>query len=206
MATTRRKRAAGRPAGDSQQLVRAVLAATFRQLGASGFAGLSVEAVAREAGINKTSVYRRWPNKTELVLAALQEVRTQEPPFEESGDLRRDLTSLLQRKANALVSPRGKKLARALLVLDAGPEADAMMQALRARQDALLSQILERAVARGELPQGAASPALLELLIAPLTYHTLVLDLPVDERYVPELVEHFLKGLGVIEQPGPLAE
>src|SRR5262245_25853189 len=54
-----------------------ILAATFRQLVAVGYAGLSVEAVASDAGVAKTTIYRRYPTKRDLAIAAL----SQEAPF-----------------------------------------------------------------------------------------------------------------------------
>src|SRR5258707_2197699 len=67
----KKERRTGRPKGGSDAIVRAVLEATLRQLGDRGFAGVSVDEVAKAAAVNKTSVYRRWPSRSALVLAAL---------------------------------------------------------------------------------------------------------------------------------------
>src|SRR6185312_2142551 len=93
------RRTQGRPQGGSEEIVRAILDATLVQLEARGFAELRVDDVARAAGVNKTSVYRRWPSKAELVLAALRNRSEDEPTFVETGELRRDLFELLTVKA-----------------------------------------------------------------------------------------------------------
>lgn len=97
MASKTIRRAQGRPQGGSEEIVRAILAATLEQLEAHGVVDLRVEEVARAAGVNKTSVYRRRPSKGDLVLAALGTLRDEEPRFVESGDLRRDLVDVITR-------------------------------------------------------------------------------------------------------------
>lgn len=193
MRTSRPRRTPGRPAGDAQRVVRAVLDATVRQLAKKGFAELSVEEVARDAGVNKTSVYRRWPSKAELVVAALQSVRAEEPPFEESGDLRRDLIGILRRKVAVLTNPRGRKLARALLFLDHSAETVAFVRSVRERQNAPLVALLQRAVERGEIERDASAQLLAEFVLAPITQRALGVGLAVDEGYIETVVDHLLR-------------
>lgn len=76
METARNER--GRPRDESVD--RAVIEATRSVLARDGWEGLSIERVAREAGVGKTSVYRRWPNKTALVLDATLEVLLEVDP------------------------------------------------------------------------------------------------------------------------------
>jgi AcrR family transcriptional regulator len=118
MAVRRIRRPHGRPQGGSEEIVRGILDATLKQLEAHGFVDLRVEEVARAAGVNKTSVYRRWPSKGDLVLAALGTTSDDEPPFVESGDLRRDLVDMLTAKAATMSTPRGRKILRAIMVFD----------------------------------------------------------------------------------------
>src|SRR3981081_3051256 len=88
----------GRPKGGSDAIVRAVLEATLRQLGDRGFAGVSGDEIAKAAGVNKTSVYRRWPSRGALVLAALHTLRDHEPPPPQAGNLRENLIAMLSAK------------------------------------------------------------------------------------------------------------
>jgi AcrR family transcriptional regulator len=196
MVSRRRRRTPGRPAGDGQELVRTVLDATVRQLGQKGFVGLSVEEVARDAGVNKTSVYRRWPSKAELVAAALQAVGAKEPPFEESGDLRQNLICILRRKVAVLTDPHGQKIARALLVLNEDGEAAAFARSIRERQNVLLIRVLQSAIDRGELSCDASPSFLAELLLAPVVYRALVIGTQVDDRYIETIVDYLLRAIG----------
>ena len=75
-ATSGRSRA--RVGGRSARVVSAVLRMTLEVLGQEGYAGLRVEDVAARAGVNKTTIYRRWPTRADLVVAALTSLAT--PP------------------------------------------------------------------------------------------------------------------------------
>jgi len=184
-------RARGRPAGGSDAIVDAILATTLTHLEEHGFEDLSVEEVARAAGVNKTSVYRRWPSKADLVLAAVGSVRESEPPFVESGDLRSDLVQLLEAKAASLATPLGQNVGRALMAL--------LGTARREGNEALLNErpsprraLLARAIAGGELPPDADADFLDELLTAPLLRRILIRNEPVDTAYVTRVVDHVL--------------
>ena len=67
-----------RVGGRSARVVADVLRTTLEIIGEHGFAGLRVEDVAARAGVNKTTIYRRWPTRGDLVIAALTELST--PP------------------------------------------------------------------------------------------------------------------------------
>jgi len=80
--------AAGRPRDPA--LEAAILDATQDLLIEYGFAATTVEAVARAAGTGKAAVYRRWPSKTDLVIAAVQALQSP-PTVPDTGTLRGDL-------------------------------------------------------------------------------------------------------------------
>src|SRR5262249_40598485 len=76
--------------GRSERVVRAVLAATTAELGRVGYAALRMEDVATTAGVNKTTVYRRWPTKADLVGAAMRGLGAPAQPAPDTGSLRGD--------------------------------------------------------------------------------------------------------------------
>jgi AcrR family transcriptional regulator len=195
MAARHAQRGRGRPQGGSESIVRTILATTLKQLEERGFAGISVEEIARAAGVNKTSVYRRWPSKTRLVLAAVQAAGETERPFVASGDLRRDLVRLLKAKAATLASPRGQRIAHALLTLDGG-DRDELMDALREPRDASPCAVIQKAIASGELPVGTDAAFVSELLIGPLANRLIIRNEPVGVGYVAKIVDHVLAGAG----------
>jgi AcrR family transcriptional regulator len=189
------RRARGRPQGGSELIVRTILETTLKQLEERGFAGISVEEIARGAGVNKTSVYRRWPSKAELVLAAVKNARAAEPPFVARGDLPRDLVRLLKAKVAALASPQGQRIARALLALEGG-ERDELTHALRERRDATLREVVDGAIARGDLPPTTDAEFVSELLVAPLWNRLFIRDEPITLSYIGKVVAHVLAGAG----------
>jgi AcrR family transcriptional regulator len=197
-------RAHGRPQGGSEEIVRAILDATLEQLEARGFVDLRVEEVARVAGVNKTSVYRRWPSKGELVLAALATTSDEGPPFVESGDLRRDLVDLLTAKTATLSTPRARRILRALMVFDADAEGvAALTDALRQHRYSTPRGVLARAVERGALPQGSDTGFLCELLLAPILHRILIVNEPVDAAFLARLVDQVLAGAAHVPPAAP---
>jgi AcrR family transcriptional regulator len=196
------RRGAGRPAGGSDDVVQAVLEAALQQLGARGYAGLSIDEVARVAGVNKTTVYRRWPTKSALILAALGTMASEEPAFEPGGDLRADLIAVLDNKARRLATPRGRAIGLALLNLDGDPE---IIQALRARRFQLSTEIIQRAIDRGELLPTVDAGLISEMLLAPVVVRVLAYEQPASAHYIAALVDGVLAGFSPAARSAPRA-
>src|SRR5260221_10727285 len=93
------RKARPRTGGRSARVVNEVLAATLEVFAEHGYAGMSVEAVAARAGVNKTTIYRRWPAKVDLLGAALVSLRDEDPEPPDTGSLRSDLLEVLRRLA-----------------------------------------------------------------------------------------------------------
>jgi AcrR family transcriptional regulator len=189
----KKERRGGRPKGGSDGIVRAILEATLRQLEDRGFPGVSVDEVAKAAGVNKTSVYRRWPSRGALVLAALQTLRDREPPPPQTGSLREDLIAMLSAKV-ALVSTRsGCKILRAMIAFE-DEEVARVARALRKQRYRVPMAVIQGAIARGELPPGTDPSLLAEVLLAPMYYRIIVLNQPVNDRYIERVVDQVLAG------------
>src|SRR5687768_8286802 len=86
--------------GRSEHVVRRVLEAAFVELAHSGYAGCRMESVAARAGVNKTTIYRRWPNRVALVSALGERMRTplRESPLPDTGKLENDLVEAFTRR------------------------------------------------------------------------------------------------------------
>ncbi|HEX6244732.1 MAG TPA: helix-turn-helix domain-containing protein, partial [Polyangiales bacterium] len=80
--------------GRSARVVEAVLQATAEELGRVGFLALRIDDVAERSGVNKTTIYRRWATKEELVAAMLERM-TLSHEVPDTGSLRGDLNALL---------------------------------------------------------------------------------------------------------------
>ena len=141
-------------------VIRAVLGATLDELARVGYGALTFEEVAERAGVNKTTVYRRWPTKAALVEAALTAAADAVPPLDETGDLRADLMSIARRARDSMCSARGRGLLRMLLGGCLEPELVSLALTLRIQVEAPARGVIERAVAAGAL-RADTDPAML---------------------------------------------
>lgn len=172
----------------------AVLAATAEELLEHGFERLSIASVARRAGVHHTTVYRRWPTKSALLLDAAVELTRQRLPAPDLGELRRDLHAYFRSLLDALSDPRITALVRSLI---AAPSAELSEQRHRYWQDRfeVAAQIVDRAVARGELPQDTQPWRVIELIAGPLWMRVLLTGLPVDEAFLSRAIDDAMRAL-----------
>jgi AcrR family transcriptional regulator len=160
---TRRTR--GVLGGRSERVVQRVLVATVAELAESGYRAFRMDQVSVAAGVNKTTIYRRWPGKALLVAAAVEWMRrfVHDVPLPDTGSLERDLAEAFRRKVSFKDRVEGRAWAR-LLVEKHDPEVSAVIgDAVKERSDAWYTMVI-RAVARGELPGGTDPRLLLGML------------------------------------------
>ena len=126
----------------------APVTALIAQVGQEGY-GLSfyayVEDVALRSGVNKTTIYRRWPTKPELVGAALRAV-WEPPDVPDTGSVRGDFLASLAKTAAFAMSPIGKGLTHVIQLERAHPEVEPIARGLREEYRKLREQLVERAV------------------------------------------------------------
>jgi AcrR family transcriptional regulator len=183
-----------RPGGRSARVVRDVLNAAIDVFAEHGYAGLSFEAVAARAGVNKTTVYRRWPTRAELMHAALVAMREEEEPVPDTGTLRGDLRALLHARVKRFSSPRGRTVARAVMMSAMEPELVEILAKLRRDHPTVPKVVIERAVARRELPQGVDAQLLGETLVAPIISRVLWKGMEVGPAFITKLVDLVIDG------------
>ncbi|MEU4570392.1 TetR/AcrR family transcriptional regulator [Micromonospora sp. NPDC023956] len=138
----------------------AILRAAAAELRESGYAGLTMDRVARRAGTNKNALYRRWPHRAALGVAAYGYLADASLPATDTGALRGDALALL-RQANATwSSPQGAVLRELLAATAEDPHLLASLreQAGGSTLNAAWLNLLSRAVARGEAPVEAVHP------------------------------------------------
>jgi AcrR family transcriptional regulator len=189
-----KRRRRGRPAGGSAALVGAILSATLDRLGCDGYANLSIDEVAQVAGVNKTTIYRRWPTKSDLVIAAIVASRTNAPPFRPTGHFRRDLIALLRSKARLVATPRQRAICYAINDLDPAIS-DALVSELRRHRYTIPRDFVEHGIATGELPRGIDADVIAELLLAPIFHRSLVMCEPVPQSFIEQIVGIVLAGV-----------
>jgi AcrR family transcriptional regulator len=156
-------RGRGRPR--SVEADQAILHATLRMLGTQGVAGTTIEGVAADAGVGKTTIYRRWPTKTDLILAAISDlVPTGDPP--DTGSMAGDMAALAETQQRRLAdSGLAGIVPRVLAESMSDPElhqdfVDRVVNPFRE----LLRLFIERGIERGELRPDLEVEPLVDLL------------------------------------------
>ena len=194
-ATKTRRTEGVRTRGRAERVVDGVLRTTVELLSEVGFAALRIEDVAARSGVNKTTIYRRWPSKSELISAALRELAAERSPkIPDTGSLRGDLRESVQRMIEFASSPFGTGIVRMLQTERAQPEVDAIARELRDRQRAARRPMFDRAIARGELPPGTNPDLLGDMIFAPV-FAKLVKHLePITDEYLSALIEVVVRG------------
>lgn len=142
-----------------------VLQAAVAELAASGYSAFRMDQVSSEAGVNKTTIYRRWPGKEPLVAAAVAWMRrlVHDVPLPDTGSLERDLVEAFRLRMSFKRRVEGGAWAR-LLAEKHDPEVRAIIgDDVRERSGAWYAMVT-RAIARRELPEGTDPKLLLGML------------------------------------------
>lgn len=169
-----------RPGGRSARVRAAILDATLELLAEHSYEALRIEEVAARAGVNKTTVYRRWPTKAELVADAIRARSQENVPVPDTGSLDGDLRRLARAVAANIGSAAGGSVAKTLVAAAATAEEVASGAAtFWAERIGFATVIVERAVARGELGRRADAGLIIESLIGPLYVRLLLTGEPV---------------------------
>jgi AcrR family transcriptional regulator len=161
------RRTQGILGGRSEQVVRRALDAAIVELARSGYAGFRIEAVASRAGVNKTTIYRRWPSRAALIAALVSQMRTalRESPLPDTGQLESDLVDAFTRRFTFGRKREGRAWAR-LLEERHNPEVEAIIgDAVDERRDEWRLMVT-RAIDRGDLPPGTDAQLLLDFVRA----------------------------------------
>lgn len=194
----------GRPR--SQAAHRAVLEAAAQLLLDRGLSAVSMDAVAKQAGVSKATIYRWWPTKETLALDALYtEWAAARPAPRDTGTLRGDLLSLMRPWARLTGSrPYGRVIAALLEEAQTDPAfaAEYHKRVLEPRR-AQARAILLRAVERGEIPAGVRVEVVLDLLYGPIYHRLLHGHAPVNDRFVRDVVDIVLGGIRQRPEPSP---
>src|SRR5919108_1514505 len=193
-AGTAEARRPGRPR--SEQAEQAIIEATLDLFAEEGFEGVCVEAVAARAGVGKATIYRRWPNKEELLLAALGSMKSPYP--EPTGvSVRDDLVAMLSVMCADMADPR--KARRYALLLGEGEKYPRLMAryketVVQPRRE-LMRSVIRRGIAAGELRADTD----VEIAVLALTGTVLAkgkeADARLDGEFAARIVDELLLGL-----------
>jgi AcrR family transcriptional regulator len=187
-----------RPGGRSARTRTAVLGATVDLLAEVGYEDLTFDAVAQRAGVHKTTVYRRWPTKPDLVADAARERSGQLVEVPDTGSLLGDLTALARAVVANIASDVGNAMTKTLVAAAAtSPSVAEVTHAFWDERLHLSGVIVERAIARGELPSGTSSNIVIESLVGPLYMRLLLTGEPIDGEVVDQVARAVAAGFAV---------
>ncbi|MFC9931625.1 TetR/AcrR family transcriptional regulator [Streptomyces sp. NPDC127190] len=175
-----RRRAPAGAAVLREDVTEAIRGAVFEELAAVGYARMSIEGIARRAGVGKTAVYRRWRSKLHLVLDVVSAMAVLGLPVPDTGSLEADLRLLYEVTSRALRHPVASQIIPDLQAEAArNPDiAEAFQRALRDGQEGVASKIVAAAQARGELRADLDADLTLDLISGPLYWRAVVIRSP----------------------------
>jgi len=184
----------GRPR--NKRIDESVLRATVDSLADTGYADLSVDAIARRAGTSKPAIYRRWPSKAHLVHEAVFPAG-EATSIPDTGSLAADVREMVGRTAAVLTTPAARAALPGLIAeMAADPKLHAAL--LERFADVLfrgLSGSLDRASARGEVRSDVATADLIEVLAGTTFMAMLTRPTAIGEAWVQRIADVITKGI-----------
>lgn len=176
----RRRRKPSGAAVIRADLTESLYRALFEEWAQTGYAAISLERVAARAGAGKAAIYRRWSSKRDFAADAIASVGVGLGEFSDHGSLEADILAYLTKTRRALRHPLVRRIVPDLAAerIRSGDLA-AVLDRLAAARRGLGEALLERAIARGELPAGVDKALALDFIPAPLYWRMVVRGRPV---------------------------
>ncbi|MGC4947946.1 TetR/AcrR family transcriptional regulator [Streptomyces sp. DT224] len=172
---------------------RAILDASLRLLGEAKGAPVTVETIAREAGVGKQTLYRWWPSKGAVLLEALAEQAQRAVPAPDRGGLRDDLRAVVAATfAGAQKPPVGPALRTLVREAARDPQLAVLMREFTETRRAALRAVLEGGQERGELEAGRDLDLMVDQVYGVFWYRFLLGHAPLDEETATALADSLL--------------
>ncbi|BAY65016.1 TetR family transcriptional regulator [Calothrix brevissima NIES-22] len=186
----------GRPR--STHADKAILQATLEILAEVGYQSMSIEAIASRAGVGKTTIYRRYTSKEELVADAIESLRA-DFIIPDTGSFWGDMDIAIENAAKKIHSPLGREtLALIISTASSNPQfAQVYWTKYTMPRREAFAIVLERAKTRGEIHQNADIDLIFDLLSGSLYYA--IIFKPTDEpveTYMRRITQLLLQGIG----------
>jgi AcrR family transcriptional regulator len=182
-----------RPTGPrAEAREQAILDAALELLMEVGYDRLSMDALAERAHAGKATIYRHWSGKAQVVAEAVHRMKGdgEQVPFPSTGSLRGDLVAALDQIACSSSDVDAAIIAGVMSAMRCDAELAELVrtQVLDAKKGEF-NEIIERAVRRGELPQGGSAELVEEVISALLINRLVIRGLPLDEAFATHVVD-----------------
>lgn len=177
-----------RPRRRGAALEQAILDAAWEELTQVGYRSFTIEGVAARAHTGKQAIYRRWPGRAQLVIAAMREhAPAYSGEIPDTGELRGDVLTLLRRAARRSAELGRETFHGLLAELVEDPEQVALID--RTVGEAAMRTILERAAARGEINLDHVTPRIAALPVDLLRHEIFVAGASIPDAVILEIVD-----------------
>ena len=190
----------GRTAGKAlrDDVTDAIGAAFFAELAETGYGRLSVDAVAKRAGVGKAAIYRRWPSKQRMAVELTSSVAVGAVDSPDTGSLRGDVRAFLALARAALEHPLARAIVPDLLAeAHRNSElAEALLSTVRDPRRAKAGELVSRAIARGELAADTDIELCLDFLAGPLYWRLAAVNLEAGPDYLDRLTDKVVAAFG----------
>ncbi len=178
----------GRPRSSAAD--QAILDATVALFAELGYEGLTIEAVADRAGVAKSTIYRRYTDKAELLLAAVECSTPGDGAAPDTGSLADDLYLVARNLRRVLTSTdAGRTLPATLAAMARHPALAHAHQAFLSRRRKAALAAVERGIERGEIAPGTDPDLLVDSVAGPIFYRIFVRHSAIDDRTLRTLVD-----------------
>ena len=173
----------------------AVMKAAIDLLLEGGPDALTIDGVVARSGVAKSTVYRHWTTRDDLVADVFAEIAPNLEPPDQSLDFEAALRQLVGQFAAVMSDDRWRRVLPALMMLKMHDRhVAAVEQRISAQQTALCESILQRGIDEGRIESGMDFDTLMALLTGPVLMAGLTSTTPLDQRFVDDVVDHFLAG------------
>jgi AcrR family transcriptional regulator len=178
---------AGRKRSETSK--QAILQAAFSLFADAGLQSLTIEGIAAEAGVGKQTIYRWWPSKAHVLMEYVASSAELLISTDDHGSFEHDLRAFLTESFDI---GRTSGILELLAALMGQAQVDPVFGAqfrtdfLQRRREAL-AVILDRATARGDLPEGVRPETITDVVFGVIWYRVLATGTPPDDRLVDEL-------------------
>jgi AcrR family transcriptional regulator len=170
-----------------------VLGVTAELLFERGFGGASVDEISRRSGVAKTTIYRHWPTRADLLRDACSTISTpQDVP--ETGSFETDVTALMTNLAHLLRSAKWTSVLPSVIdAAERSPDIAEMYSTLQQSHSAPFKTVIQRAVQKGELPKGTDIAMLVAALAGPLFYRRWFSREPLTDAFAKQIVQRVIR-------------
>lgn len=177
-----------------------MLAAARTVLRREGLGGATIEAIAAEAGVARSTLYRNWSTRDEVLAAAFDDAINPPTAADPTRPVRDQLQRVLEAMATALSrSDWGRTLPAVVAAIDAEPALADRYGRLTEERRTALAALLRSAVNRGELPAALPVDEFIDALVGPLFYRRLIRQVPTGRAWIAAHLDRTLRAFGAAD-------